>query len=146
MEDSFKTIPRQTTTRFKPRRENGSTQHLHGFLLMNKMYSDQIERLTINGPSSDRLYTRLFPKKRIYREISPKFIPILAGQSNAGYLIHEQFAIDSFIENLRGENGGSLPTIENIGSYSCETECCVISFWNEGEYSPEWFQAKFKQI
>lgn len=89
---------------------------------------------------SDRLYTRLFPKKRIYREISPKFIPILAGQSNAGYLIHEQIAIDSFIENLRGENGGSLPTIESIGSYSRESETCVITFINEGDHCTKWFE------
>ena len=107
------------------------------------MYSDQIEKLTINGPKSDRLYTRLFPKKRIYREISPKFIPILSGQSNAGYPEHEQRAIDSFMENLRGENGGLIPTIESIGSYSCETECCIISFINEGEHSPAWFRAKY---
>jgi|TARA_B110000914_G_scaffold199468_1_gene190542 hypothetical protein len=91
---------------------------------------------------SDRLYTRLFPKKRIYRDISPKFIPILAGQSTAGYLMHEQTAISSFIENLRGENGGSLPAIESIGSYSCESETCVVTFTNEGDYCPKWFKAK----
>ena len=91
---------------------------------------------------SDRLYTRLFPKKRIYREISPKFIPILAGQSNAGYSIHEQIAIASFIDNLQGENGGSLPTIESIGSYSRESEACVITFINEGDHCAKWFEDK----
>ena len=91
---------------------------------------------------SDRLYTRLFPKKRIYREISPKFIPILAGQSNAGYSIHEQIAIARFIDNLQGENGGSLPTIESIGSYSRESEACVITFINEGDHCAKWFEDK----
>ena len=142
MENSSKTISRQATTRFNNRRENGSTQYLHGLLLME----EQIEKLAINGPWSDRLYTRLFPKKRIYREISPKFIPILAGQSNAGYPEHEQRAIESFMENLRGENGGLIPTIENIGSYSCETETCVVSFWNEGEHSPKWFDTKWRKL
>ena len=88
----------------------------------------------------DRFYTKLFPKKRIYREISPKFIPVLAGQSNAGYPDHERGAISSFIENLRGENGGSLPSIESIGSYSCESETCVITFTNEGDYCAKWFE------
>ena len=91
-----------------------------------------------------RLYTRLFPKQSIYREISPRFIPILAGQSNLGYTDEEQPAIQVFIENLRLENGGSLPKIDYISSYSGDCNTCIIGFINEGEFSPKWFKAKYK--
>jgi len=86
-----------------------------------------------------RNYTKLFPKISIYREMDPKYIPCLGGQSIAGYSPEEREDLYWFLEDLREENGGTLPKISSIGSYSGEAKVCLVSFINEGEFSPAWF-------
>jgi hypothetical protein len=99
---------------------------------MNKFY---------NSPKSSRDYTRLFPKVTIYREMDPKYIPVLSSNP-LGYGEAMQEPINKFLQELVQENGGLLPRIKDIGSYSATTGRCLVSFKNEGPYSPEWFAKK----
>ena len=99
---------------------------------MNKFY---------NSPKSSRDYTRLFPKVTIYREMDPKYIPVLSSNP-LGYGEAMQEPIEKFLQELMQENGGLLPRIKGIGSYSASTGRCLVSFKNEGPYSPEWFAKK----
>jgi len=87
-----------------------------------------------------RDYTKLFPKMKIYREMDPKYIPILAGQNPLGYGEAMQEPISIFLKELKDENGGTLPTISSIGSYSMTMKVCLVSFINEGEFSPSYFK------
>lgn len=86
---------------------------------------------------SDRTYTKLFPKVAIYREMNPKYIPLLAGQNPSGYGEAMQEPISLFIKELKDENGGTLPTITSIGSYSMTAGVCLVTFKNEGPFSIE---------
>jgi hypothetical protein len=88
---------------------------------------------------SDRTYTRLFPKTSIYREMDPKYIPVLRFQNPLGYGEAMQEPIKVFLDELVRENGGTLPTITSIGSYSATAGTCLVSFKNEGADSPSSF-------
>jgi|TARA_R110000737_G_scaffold174150_2_gene199580 hypothetical protein len=90
---------------------------------------------------STRTYTRLFPKTSIYREMNPKYIPLLAGQNPLGYGKAMQELISMFLMALKDENGGTLPTITSIGSYSATAGTCLVSFKNEGPDSPSSFKS-----
>jgi len=91
--------------------------------------------------TSTKNYTRLFPKVTIYREMDPKYIPVLSSNP-LGYGEAMQEPINKFLQELVQENGGLLPRIKDIGSYSATTGRCLVSFKNEGPYSPEWFAKK----
>ena len=88
---------------------------------------------------SDRTYTRLFPKTSIYREMNPKYIPLLGGTNPLGYGEAMQELISMFLMALKDENGGTLPTITSIGSYSMTAGVCLVTFKNEGPHSPSSF-------
>jgi hypothetical protein len=92
---------------------------------------------------STRDYTRLFPKVSIYRDMDPKYIPILRFQNPLGYGEAMQEPIQKFLDDLLEENGGMMPKITNIGSYSETTGRCLVTFECEGEFSPEWFAKKY---
>ena len=89
-----------------------------------------------------RNHTFLFPKVNIYREMDPKYIPLLNGQNPLGYGDDMQEPISIFLKELKDENGGSLPKIDFIGSYSETTGRCLISFINQGDFSREYFTKK----
>ena len=91
-----------------------------------------------------RIYSRLFPKNNIYREINPTFIPILSGQNPSGYGDEFQDEIEDLLVNLKSENSGTLPHIVEIGSYSSSTGMCIVCFKNTGKYSPKWFADRVK--
>jgi hypothetical protein len=93
---------------------------------------------------SSRDYTRLFPKVTIYRDMDPKYIPILRYQSPLGYGEAMQKPIEEFLHELVKENGGMMPRIKNIGSYSATTGRCLVSFECEGEFSKKWFAKKYQ--
>jgi len=93
-------------------------------------------------PSRD--YTRLFPKASIYREMDPKYIPILRFQNPLGYGEAMQEPIQKFLDDLVQENGGLMPRIYSIGSYSATTGRCVVTFECEGEFSKKWWAKKAK--
>ena len=90
----------------------------------------------------DRVYTKLFPKTSIFRDMDPKYIPLLAGQNPLGYGLAMQETISRFIKDLKDENGGTLPTISNIGSYSMSVGTCLVAFKNEGPFSAKHFNTK----
>ena len=73
--------------------------------------------------------------------MNPKYIPCLGGQSIAGYSPEEREDLHWFLEDLREENGGTLPTITSIGSYSATAGTCLVSFKNEGPDSPASFKS-----
>ena len=99
---------------------------------MNKFY---------NSPKSSRDYTRLFPKVTIYREMDPKYIPVLSSNP-LGYGEAMQEPIQKFLDDLLEENGGLMPRIYSIGSYSATTGRCLVTFECEGEFSKKWFAKK----
>lgn len=93
---------------------------------------------------TNRLYSRLFPKNNIYRDMDPMFIPILSGQNPLGYGDKFQEEIEDLLVKLKAENGGVLPVVTEIGSYSNSTGRCVVCFENTGKFSPKWFADRVK--
>lgn len=109
-------------------------------MYINSLTHSEMKKFNIHRPiKKTREYTNLFPKVKIYREMDPKYIPSLGGQSIAGYTPEEQEALHWFLEDLRIENGGTLPKIDFIGSYSGTAKVCLVSFINQGDFSREYF-------
>ena len=91
--------------------------------------------------TSTKNYTRLFPKVTIYREMDPKYIPVLSSNP-LGYGEAMQEPIQKFLDDLLEENGGLMPRIYSIGSYSATTGRCLVTFECEGEFSKKWWAKK----
>lgn len=74
--------------------------------------------------------------------MNPKYIPILGGTNPLGYGEAMQKPIEEFLDDLVQENGGLMPRIYSIGSYSATTGRCLVTFECKGEFSKKWFNRK----